>query len=41
MTAVQTPPHAPALFGLPPDIAEARALAHGFAEEYVRPVAVE
>ncbi|MFJ9714114.1 acyl-CoA dehydrogenase family protein [Streptomyces sp. NPDC101234] len=29
------------LFDLPPDIAEAREWAHGFAEKYVRPVAAE
>ncbi|MFJ4244701.1 acyl-CoA dehydrogenase family protein [Streptomyces iakyrus] len=29
------------LFDLPPDIAEAREWAHGFAERYVRPVAAE
>ncbi|MFE1437487.1 acyl-CoA dehydrogenase family protein [Streptomyces sp. NPDC058739] len=38
MTTVET---TPALFGLPPEIAEARQWAHGFAEKYVRPVAAE
>ncbi|OQD57341.1 hypothetical protein BM536_005015 [Streptomyces phaeoluteigriseus] len=31
----------PSLFDLPPEIAEAREWAHGFAEKYVRPVAAE
>ncbi|MFI8232695.1 acyl-CoA dehydrogenase family protein [Streptomyces sp. NPDC085900] len=31
----------PSLFHLPPEIAEAREWAHGFAEKYVRPVAAE
>ncbi|MFE9496930.1 MULTISPECIES: acyl-CoA dehydrogenase family protein [Streptomyces] len=31
----------PSLFDLPPEITEARARAHGFAEKYVRPVAAE